>query len=227
MPTRTRRCTSWRARSSCTSTGRTMPSVPAESQSPHGASPARSWSPRRAARVLCLQVPGSAEAFYRGASEPAGADTDPAGPVGFARVRESAECSGGMQVLGPPPFEAAGDARDAPAVAGGERGVEHCDRTGAFRRCNRGTGTADHSFGRRASVSASRRQTPRSGRAAVKGVAAPEHGLGLGAAHAWTPRRPDGRQGVPLSTDRWLTRWCRTRPCGWSGCRCWPGRGTA
>jgi hypothetical protein len=55
--------------------------------------------------VLTLQTPGSAEAFYRGASEPAGADADPAGPVDFARVRESAERSGGMQVLGPPLFE--------------------------------------------------------------------------------------------------------------------------
>ena len=58
------------------------------------------------ARVLCLQTPGSAEAFYRDASEPAGADTDPAGPVDFDRVRESAERSGGMQLLGPPPFQA-------------------------------------------------------------------------------------------------------------------------
>ncbi len=57
------------------------------------------------ARVLTLQTPGSAEAFYRGASEPATADTDPAGPVDFARVREAAERSGGMQLLGPPPFE--------------------------------------------------------------------------------------------------------------------------
>jgi quercetin dioxygenase-like cupin family protein len=57
------------------------------------------------ARVLCLQTPGSAEAFYRGASEPAGIDPDPHGPVDFDRVRASAERSGGMQLLGPPPFE--------------------------------------------------------------------------------------------------------------------------
>ena len=63
------------------------------------------------ARVLCLQTPGSAEAFYRGASEPAGADTDPTGPVDFDRVRKSAERSGGMQFLGPPPFDATGPAR--------------------------------------------------------------------------------------------------------------------
>ena len=57
------------------------------------------------ARVLCLQTPGSAEAFYRGASEPTDADTDPAGQVDFDRVRASAERTGGMQLLGPPPFE--------------------------------------------------------------------------------------------------------------------------
>jgi len=56
------------------------------------------------ARVLCLQTPGSAEAFYRGASEPAGGDVDPDGPVDFDRVRKAAERSGGMQLLGPPPF---------------------------------------------------------------------------------------------------------------------------
>lgn len=56
------------------------------------------------ARVLTLQTPGSAESFYRGASEPAGADDDGTGPVDFDRVRESAQLSGGMQLLGPPPF---------------------------------------------------------------------------------------------------------------------------
>src|SRR5919198_5312474 len=40
------------------------------------------------ARVLCLQTPGSAEAFYRGASEPAGSDTPPAGAAGFHRGRQ-------------------------------------------------------------------------------------------------------------------------------------------
>jgi quercetin dioxygenase-like cupin family protein len=56
------------------------------------------------ARVLTLQTPGSAEAFYRGASEPAQSDDDASGPVDFDRVRASAERTGGMQVLGPPPF---------------------------------------------------------------------------------------------------------------------------
>jgi quercetin dioxygenase-like cupin family protein len=58
------------------------------------------------ARVLTLQTPGSAESFYRGASEPAGDESDGSGPVDFDRVRESAERTGGMQVVGPPPFAA-------------------------------------------------------------------------------------------------------------------------
>jgi quercetin dioxygenase-like cupin family protein len=58
------------------------------------------------ARVLTWQSPSSAEAFYRAASEPTSADTDPAGPVDMARVRTAAEQSGGMQVIGPPPFAA-------------------------------------------------------------------------------------------------------------------------
>lgn len=56
------------------------------------------------ARVLTLQTPGSAETFYRAASEPASDDDDGSGPVDFARVRAAAESSGGMQLLGPPPF---------------------------------------------------------------------------------------------------------------------------
>ena len=56
------------------------------------------------ARILCLETPGTAEAFYRGASEPVADDAESSGAVDFARVRESAERSGGMQVLGPPPF---------------------------------------------------------------------------------------------------------------------------
>jgi hypothetical protein len=93
---------------------------------PHGIAVASHGVPHaflvtsQTARVLCLQTPGSAEAFYRGASEPASADADPSGPVDFARVRAAAERSGGMQVLGPPPFAAAdGKAKHGPAVAGG------------------------------------------------------------------------------------------------------------
>ncbi len=64
------------------------------------------------ARILCLETPGSAEAFYRGASKPAGDDTDPSGPVDYARVQESAARSGGMHVLGPPPFGATPGLKD-------------------------------------------------------------------------------------------------------------------
>ena len=59
------------------------------------------------ARVLTLENPASAEAFYRAASRPATADSDPAGPVDFGKVREAAERIGGMKVVGPPPFKAA------------------------------------------------------------------------------------------------------------------------
>lgn len=57
-----------------------------------------------AARVLTLLTPGSAEDFYRGASEPVQPGSDGPGPVDFDRVRASAERSGGMRLLGPPPF---------------------------------------------------------------------------------------------------------------------------
>jgi quercetin dioxygenase-like cupin family protein len=54
------------------------------------------------ARMLCLQTPGSGEAFYRGASEPAGGQD---GPVDFERIHASAARNGGIEILGPPPFE--------------------------------------------------------------------------------------------------------------------------
>ena len=60
------------------------------------------------ARILTILAPGRVEAFYRGASEPATADVLAAGPVDFDRVRESAEKNGGLEILGPPPFEMAG-----------------------------------------------------------------------------------------------------------------------
>lgn len=83
---------------------------------PPGASP----TPSRhiaTARVLALQTPGSAESFYRDASEPASVDTDPSGPVDFGRVREAAERSSGMEVLGPPAFSADPDSKNASTVA--------------------------------------------------------------------------------------------------------------
>lgn len=58
-------------------------------------------SPR--ARMLCIQTPGSGESFYRQASDPT-EQTDPAGPVDFARVGMAAEQTGAIEILGPPPF---------------------------------------------------------------------------------------------------------------------------
>jgi quercetin dioxygenase-like cupin family protein len=57
------------------------------------------------ARVLAILSPGKAEAFYRGASEPATAETDASGPVDFDRLQQSAERNGGIEILGPPPFD--------------------------------------------------------------------------------------------------------------------------
>jgi quercetin dioxygenase-like cupin family protein len=56
------------------------------------------------ARVITMLTPGSAAAFYFAASEPAGTDAEPGGPVDFAKVGAAAESTGGMQLLGPPPF---------------------------------------------------------------------------------------------------------------------------
>lgn len=53
------------------------------------------------ARLLFLQTPGSGQAFYRQASEPAG-EVD--GPVNFAKIGEAAKQTGATEVLGPPPF---------------------------------------------------------------------------------------------------------------------------
>ncbi|HEV2218583.1 MAG TPA: quercetin 2,3-dioxygenase [Candidatus Dormibacteraeota bacterium] len=57
------------------------------------------------ARILFLETPGSSEAFYRGASEPATRELEAAAPVDFARVRASAQRNGGIEILGPPPFK--------------------------------------------------------------------------------------------------------------------------
>jgi quercetin dioxygenase-like cupin family protein len=60
------------------------------------------------ARILFLESPGTSEAFYRGASEPATNELEASAPVDFARVRASAERNGGIEILGPPPFHLAG-----------------------------------------------------------------------------------------------------------------------
>ena len=57
------------------------------------------------ARLLSLHSPGApSQAFYRGASEPATADTSET--VDMARLQASAkENPRGIEILGPPPFE--------------------------------------------------------------------------------------------------------------------------
>ena len=57
------------------------------------------------ARILFWETPGSSEAFYRGASEPATRELENAAPVDFDRVRASAQRNGGIEILGPPPFK--------------------------------------------------------------------------------------------------------------------------
>ena len=55
------------------------------------------------ARLLTLKTPGIGQEFYRGASEPATDDTSD--KVDIARVQASAKSNGGIELLGPPPFE--------------------------------------------------------------------------------------------------------------------------
>ncbi len=59
------------------------------------------------ARMLCLQNPGSGQEFFRLASEPVMAGM-PAAAVDFDRVRAAAAATGAIEILGPPPFAAAG-----------------------------------------------------------------------------------------------------------------------
>ncbi len=55
------------------------------------------------AHVLALQTPGTGEAFYRAAGEPARSAAD-AARYDWARLREVAERSESIELLGPPPF---------------------------------------------------------------------------------------------------------------------------
>jgi len=67
--------------------------------------------------ILTLQTPASGEAFYRDASEPASGETGSA-RRDFDRVRAAAERHPDlMQILGPPPFEAAREHSAAKAKA--------------------------------------------------------------------------------------------------------------
>ena len=56
------------------------------------------------ATMLCLHTPGSCEAFYWDASRPLAPGQTGSGAVDFARIQDSAERKGGIQLLGPPPF---------------------------------------------------------------------------------------------------------------------------
>jgi quercetin dioxygenase-like cupin family protein len=60
------------------------------------------------AHIFTFQTPGTGERFYRDAGEPVGSEVDPAGTEDFARLREIAERSPSIELLGPPPFAAAG-----------------------------------------------------------------------------------------------------------------------
>jgi quercetin dioxygenase-like cupin family protein len=57
------------------------------------------------ARVLGLQTPGTGEDFYRQAGEPATPETD-ASHTDWDRLRDVAERSDCIEILGPPPFAA-------------------------------------------------------------------------------------------------------------------------
>lgn len=59
------------------------------------------------ARVLGLLTPGSAEDFYRDAGEPLASEADESRPADFRRLREAAERSSSIEIVGPPPFEQA------------------------------------------------------------------------------------------------------------------------
>ncbi len=77
------------------------------------------------ALILFLQTPGIGEAFYRDASEPATAETDPA-RTDWNRIRVAAERHPDIiQLLGPPPFEAARDSLGGPKPRASHQPTTH------------------------------------------------------------------------------------------------------
>jgi hypothetical protein len=54
------------------------------------------------ARLLCIQTPGSGQAFYRNASQPI--NDAASGPIDFDRLRDVAAATGATTIVGPPPF---------------------------------------------------------------------------------------------------------------------------
>jgi len=70
------------------------------------------------ALILTLQTPGSGEAFYRDASDPSTEETDAGRPPDLDRLRAAAERHPDtIEILGPPPFEAAREQSAARAKA--------------------------------------------------------------------------------------------------------------
>jgi quercetin dioxygenase-like cupin family protein len=67
------------------------------------------------ARLLCLQTPGTGEAFYRAASEPSHSQDDASRPPDFERLQEVAQRSETIEILGPPPFAKQQEGAQAPA----------------------------------------------------------------------------------------------------------------
>lgn len=59
------------------------------------------------AHVLAWQTPGTGESFYRDAGEPAETPEDAARPADWVRLRQVAERSENIELLGPPPFAVA------------------------------------------------------------------------------------------------------------------------
>lgn len=53
--------------------------------------------------ILCFQTPGNAQEFYLGAS--VAMDAPDAGVVDFGKVMESGRRNGGIEIVGPPPFD--------------------------------------------------------------------------------------------------------------------------
>lgn len=54
-----------------------------------------------------MLAPGVGESFYRDASDPADSVDDPENRPDFNRLREAAERSPSIEILGPPPFDLA------------------------------------------------------------------------------------------------------------------------
>ena len=57
------------------------------------------------ARLLAFHTPGGCQSFYLGASEPITAERPSSGVVDFDRIMASGRDNGGIEILGPPPFE--------------------------------------------------------------------------------------------------------------------------